>query len=167
MGILFFDPYTLLSNEYKPSILLNLSDVGVMLGDGHSGFVIFGPHFRFDVEIGDVLSESHLADAGRHKLISLLTSCVVHIGDNFKHFVRVSAYDAKHSCRLDSLLAAGIGDRHTLDVLDHVARAGDPNVVGHLAELAIGLGGGVCDRDRLSAAHCRHKLFFQDGCIVL
>ena len=64
MGILFFDPYTLLSNEYKPSIFLNLSDIGVMLGDGHSGFVIFGPHLRFDVEIGDVLSECHLADAG-------------------------------------------------------------------------------------------------------
>ena len=74
MGILFFDPYTLLSNKYKSSILLNLSDVGVMLGDGHSGFVIFGPHLRFDVEIGDVLSEGHLADAGRNKLMSLLAS---------------------------------------------------------------------------------------------
>ena len=133
----------------------------------NGSLVISGPHLRLDVQVRYIFRESDIAYARCNKLTGSLPGFIVHALKDLQHLVSLAAHDTEHRRGLNSLLTAGIGHCHALDILDHISGTADRNVLRHLSQLLIGFGCGVRDGDRLCTAHCSYELLFQDGCIIL
>ena len=157
--VVFLMRRSLLRYKDGLSVLLDLRDIRVVLFNSDRSFVVLIPHLCFDVQIGHIFRQRHVADPGFHQFARLFAGFVIRVRDDFQHLVGVSAHDAEHRCRLDSLHSSGVGHGDALHVFYNISGAGDPDVVRHHAQFLISFRGGISNGDRLRTSHRRDKLF--------
>ena len=150
-----------------PAVVAELGDVGVALLDAGDGRVAARRRTDAHVQVGHALRQ--LDDAVARVLEQVLRALHVLGPNGLQHLERCGGIAAQGPERRGGLYAAHaarVGHGHALHVLDDVARAGDLQVLGTLAQRGARERGGERDGDGLRAAQGADELLLEDGDVV-
>ena len=144
------------------AVSLDQDDVRVIVGDGKAHRILSGTQGQGDGKHNVALVRQYADRAHLHKARDLRLLCLRNLADHLEDLVLLARDDARDSCSLDALEAAGVGHHHALDVFDDVAAGHDLHALGQTAQNGARLRSAVGDGNRLRAAHGGHELLAQN-----
>ena len=144
--------------RHEIPIFLDAGNVGVVVLNLYHGSIAAMLGFYADVEILNTLHQLTVADLLGQKLVHKLHIFGGDCVQNVKNVVCIAADDAKDSSCVDTLCAAGIGDRNGKNILYDVAAAVDGTVFGYLTQNLTQPSTGIGDGYRLGTAGSHFKL---------